>query len=50
VLGSAELRSLRDVSDTAVYTSARHEVSQRTQELKGALALVDAIVEARQAA
>ncbi|MEJ7792807.1 MAG: transcription-repair coupling factor [Gaiellaceae bacterium] len=50
VLGSAELRSLRDVSDTAVYTSARHEVSQRTQELKGALALVDAIVRARQAA
>ena len=50
VLGSAELRSLRDVSDTAVYTSARREVSQRTQELKGALALVDAIVEARQAA
>jgi transcription-repair coupling factor (superfamily II helicase) len=50
VLGSAELRSLRDVSDTAVYTSAKREVSQRTQELKGALALVDAIVEARQAA
>ena len=50
MLGSAELRSLRDVSDTAVYASARKEVTQRTQELKGALALVDAIVEARQAA
>ena len=50
VLGSAELRLLRDASETAVYASARREVSQRTQELKGALALVDAIVEARQAA
>ncbi len=50
MLGSAELRSLRDVSDTAVYTSARREVTQRTQGLKEALALVDAIVVARQAA
>jgi transcription-repair coupling factor (superfamily II helicase) len=50
VLGSAELRALRDVSDTAVYTSAKREVSQRTEALEGAIGLVDAIVEARQAA
>ncbi len=50
VLGSAELRALRDVSDTAVYTSAKREVSQRTEALEGAIGLVDAIVVARQAA
>jgi transcription-repair coupling factor (superfamily II helicase) len=50
VLGSAELRALRDVSDTAVYTSAKREVSRRTEELEGAIELVDAIVTARQAA
>ena len=50
VLGSAELRALRDVTDTAVYTSAKREVSQRTEALEGAIGLVDAIVVARQAA
>ena len=50
VLGSAELRALRDVSETAVYTSAKREVSRRTDELEGAIELVDAIVVARQAA
>jgi transcription-repair coupling factor (superfamily II helicase) len=50
VLGSAELRALRDVSDTAVYTSAKREVSQRAEALEGAISLVDAIVVARQAA
>ena len=50
VLGSAELRALRDVTDTAVYTSAKREVSQRTEALAGAIGLVDAIVVARQAA
>ena len=50
VLGSAELRALRDVADTAVYTSAKREVSRRTDELGGAIELVDAIVTARQAA
>ena len=50
VLGSAELRALRDVTDTAVYTSAKREVSQRTEALEGAIDLVDAIVVARQAA
>ncbi|MDQ3067678.1 MAG: transcription-repair coupling factor, partial [Actinomycetota bacterium] len=50
LLGSAELRALRDVADTAVYTSAKREVSKRTEELEGAIELVDAIVVARQAA
>jgi transcription-repair coupling factor (superfamily II helicase) len=50
VLGSAELRALRDASGTAVYTSAKREVSQRAEALEGAIELVDAIVVARQAA
>ena len=50
VLGSSELRALRDSSDIAVYTSAKREVSQRVDALAGAVALVDAIVAARQAA
>jgi transcription-repair coupling factor (superfamily II helicase) len=50
LLGSAEIKALRDVSDTAVYTSARREVSRRAEELEGAIELVDAIVVARQAA
>ncbi|MEJ7568291.1 MAG: transcription-repair coupling factor [Gaiellaceae bacterium] len=50
VLGSSELRALRDVSDTAVYTSAKREVTRRTEELAGAIDLVDALVTARRAA
>ena len=50
VLGSQELRDLRGRVDTAVYTSSRREVSLRDGELKGALRLVDAILESRQAA
>nr|MBA2298527.1 hypothetical protein [Actinomycetota bacterium] len=50
VLGSSELRALRDVSDTAVYTSAKREVSRRTEALTGAIDLVDALVTARRAA
>ena len=50
VLGSSELRALRDVSDTAVYTSAKREVSRRTEILTGAIDLVDALVTARRAA
>ena len=50
VLGSAELRALRDASDTVVYTSAKREVSLRTEALEGAIGLVGAIVEARRAA
>jgi transcription-repair coupling factor (superfamily II helicase) len=50
VLGSAELRALRDVCDTAVYASAKREVSLRAEDFGGALGLVSAILEARLAA
>ena len=50
VLGSSELRALRDVNDTAVYTSSKREVSLRTEALEGAIGLVGAIVDARRAA
>jgi transcription-repair coupling factor (superfamily II helicase) len=50
VLGSGELRELRGRIDTAIYTTARREVSLRDGEFKGALRLVDAILDSRQAA
>ncbi|HEY3961097.1 MAG TPA: transcription-repair coupling factor [Gaiellaceae bacterium] len=50
VLGSAELRELRELSDTAVYSTANREVSLRQTEFLGALELVDAMLAARQAA
>ena len=50
VLGSAELRELRSLVDTAVYTSATREITLRNEEFGGALRLVDAILGARQAA
>jgi transcription-repair coupling factor (superfamily II helicase) len=50
VLGSQELRELRGRIDTAVYTTASREVSLRDGEFSGALRLVDAILDARQAA
>jgi transcription-repair coupling factor (superfamily II helicase) len=50
VLGSGELKELRRKVDTAVYTTARKEVSLREENLPGALRLVDAILETRQAA
>src|SRR5205085_2201762 len=50
VLGSGELRSLREQIDTAVYTTAKREVSLRHEELGGALRLLDAMLAARQAA
>jgi transcription-repair coupling factor (superfamily II helicase) len=50
VLGSGELRELRREIDTAVYTTAKREVTLRNGELKGALRLVDAMLAARQAA
>jgi transcription-repair coupling factor (superfamily II helicase) len=50
VLGSAELRDLRRRVDTAVYTTANHEVSLREEGFPEALRLVDAILAARQAA
>jgi transcription-repair coupling factor (superfamily II helicase) len=46
-LAASELRALRALVDTAVYTSARQEVSLRTEGLDGALALAAAIVAAR---
>src|SRR5438067_278990 len=50
VLGSAELRDLRGEVDSAVYTTARREVSLRDDAFPEALRLVDAILDARRAA
>jgi transcription-repair coupling factor (superfamily II helicase) len=50
VLGSEELRALRERIDTAVYRTARNEVSVKHEEFPEALQLVDAILETRQAA
>jgi transcription-repair coupling factor (superfamily II helicase) len=50
VLGSGELRELRGRLDTAVYTTAQREVSLRDDGFTGAIRLVDAILDARQAA
>jgi transcription-repair coupling factor (superfamily II helicase) len=49
-LGSGELRALRSDVSTAVYTTARREVSVRGQEFREAVRLVDAILDARRAA
>jgi len=50
VLGSEELRALRDRIDTAVYTTARNEVSVKHDGFPEALRLVDAILKTRRAA
>jgi transcription-repair coupling factor (superfamily II helicase) len=50
VLGSAELRELRRTADTAVYSTARKEVSKRSDGFRPALDLVDAILGLRLAA
>jgi transcription-repair coupling factor (superfamily II helicase) len=50
VLGSDELRELRNRRATAVYTSAKRELTLRTDEFGAAVGLVDAILDARQAA
>jgi transcription-repair coupling factor (superfamily II helicase) len=50
VLGSSEIRELRRVADTAVYSSARREISRRSDGLKPAVELVDAILALRLAA
>jgi transcription-repair coupling factor (superfamily II helicase) len=50
VLGSTELCELRNRVDTAVYVSAKREVTVRDEELNGAMRLVDAMIAARQAA
>ena len=50
VLGSGELRELRERVDTAVYSTGHREVTPaRRSELAGALGLVDAMIEARTA-
>ncbi len=50
VMGSSELRALRGLVDTAVYSTAQREVTLRDEELAGAVRLVDAMIGARQAA
>ncbi|MHB8644009.1 MAG: transcription-repair coupling factor [Gaiellaceae bacterium] len=50
VLGSGELRSLRAEIDTAVYSTGNREVTLRAPTFAQAVALVDAILAARQAA
>jgi transcription-repair coupling factor (superfamily II helicase) len=50
VLGSGELRDLRSRIDTAIYTTARKEVSLRDDVFTGAIRLVDAILDTRRAA
>jgi transcription-repair coupling factor (superfamily II helicase) len=51
VLGSGELRELRDRAKTAIYTSSSQEVSMRGQEkIAQVVQLVDAILDARRAA
>jgi transcription-repair coupling factor (superfamily II helicase) len=50
VLGSAELRELRRLADTAVYSGSRSEVTLRGDGFKRALELVDAILDLRLAA
>ena len=49
-LGSNELRALRAVTDTVVYSTAKREITQRVDGLDQALGLAAAIVEARLAA
>jgi transcription-repair coupling factor (superfamily II helicase) len=47
ILGSEELRTLRHTAPSAVYSSARKEVSQRGDGMSPSLALLDAILELR---
>jgi transcription-repair coupling factor (superfamily II helicase) len=49
-LGSEDLRELRARVDTAVYATARNEVSVKHEDFPEALDLVDAILETRRAA
>ena len=50
VIGSGELHTLRELVDTAVYSTAQREVSLRDDALEGAIRLVDAMIAARNAA
>jgi hypothetical protein len=45
-----EVRTLRDATPTAIYSTQKREVSLRVETLKDALELPDAIVQARLAA
>ena len=47
VLGADELRSLRSSAPTAVYSSAKRELQQRTEQFSGAVGLADAILDLR---
>ena len=47
VLGSEELRDLRSSAPTAVYSSAKRELQQRTERFSGAVGLADAILDLR---
>jgi transcription-repair coupling factor (superfamily II helicase) len=49
VLGSDELRELRNRVAAAVYSTGNREITFRTDEFSGATRLVDAILDARQA-
>jgi transcription-repair coupling factor (superfamily II helicase) len=49
VLGSGELRELRDRASTAVYTSSKREVTLRKDDFREALGLVDALLAAEAA-
>jgi transcription-repair coupling factor (superfamily II helicase) len=50
VMGSGELRALRSLAETAVYSTGQREVTLRDEELGGAIRLVDAMIAARAAA
>jgi transcription-repair coupling factor (superfamily II helicase) len=50
VIGSGELRALRERVDTAVYSTSQREVTVRDEHLSGAIRLVDAMIEARRSA
>jgi len=50
VLGSSELRELRNRVATAIYSTGNREITLRTDKFDGATRLVDAILDARQAA
>jgi hypothetical protein len=50
LLGSDELRELRARADTAVYSTAKREISLRTADFDQAVSFIDAILEARRAA
>jgi transcription-repair coupling factor (superfamily II helicase) len=47
LLGSEELRALRSSAPTAVYSSAKRELQQRTERFAGAVGLADAILDLR---